>query len=79
MSMILIRAIVRPEKADIVLKSLLEAGYPAVTRVPVCGRGKQRGLSCAKRGSQNAVIGRKPYGDDHFSQQVPRERGQKHR
>ena len=44
MSMILIRAIVRPEKADIVLKSLLEAGYPAVTRVPVCGRGKQRGL-----------------------------------
>lgn len=44
MSMILVRSIVRPEKADSVLKALLDAGYPAVTRVPVCGRGKQRGL-----------------------------------
>ncbi len=44
MSRILIRSIVRPEKADAVMKALLEAGYPAVTKVPVCGRGKQRGL-----------------------------------
>jgi len=44
MSMLLIRSIVRPEKADAVMKALLEAGYPAVTKVPVCGRGKQRGL-----------------------------------
>ena len=44
MTKILVRAIIRPEKADEVLKALLEAGYPAVTRVPVCGRGKQRGL-----------------------------------
>lgn len=44
MSMLLIRSIVRPEKADAVMESLLEAGYPAVTKVPVCGRGKQRGL-----------------------------------
>jgi nitrogen regulatory protein PII 1 len=26
------------------MKALLEAGYPAVTKVPVFGRGKQRGL-----------------------------------
>lgn len=44
MSMLLVRSIVRPEKADAVMKALFEAGYPAVTKVPVCGRGKQRGL-----------------------------------
>jgi len=44
MAKILVRAIIRPEKADTVLKALFEAGYPAVTRVSVCGRGKQRGL-----------------------------------
>ena len=42
--MIMIRAIVRPEKSDTVLAGLLEAGYPAVTKVSVYGRGKQRGL-----------------------------------
>jgi nitrogen regulatory protein PII 1 len=42
--MLLVRSIVRPEKADAVMKALFEAGYPAVTKVPVCGRGKQRGL-----------------------------------
>jgi len=42
--MIQIRAIVRPEKADDVLAALLEAGFPAVTKIPVVGRGKQRGL-----------------------------------
>tara|TARA_B100000609_G_C16926126_1_gene286862 strand:- start:151 stop:471 length:321 start_codon:yes stop_codon:yes gene_type:complete len=42
--MILVKAIVRPEKSDYVLAGLLEAGYPAVTKVPVFGRGKQRGL-----------------------------------
>ena len=42
--MILIKAIVRPEKSDEVMAGLLEAGYPAVTKVPVFGRGKQRGL-----------------------------------
>ena len=44
MSKLLIRSIVRPEKADAVMEALLEAGYPAVTKVPVFGRGKQRGL-----------------------------------
>ncbi|HEY5652759.1 MAG TPA: P-II family nitrogen regulator [Pontiella sp.] len=44
MSKLLVRSIVRPEKADEVMKCLLEAGYPAVTKIPVFGRGKQRGL-----------------------------------
>ncbi len=42
--MVMIRAIVRPEKSDAVLNALLEAGFPAVTKVSVFGRGKQRGL-----------------------------------
>ena len=42
--MIMIKAIIRPEKSDAVLEALLEAGYSAVTKVPVFGRGKQRGL-----------------------------------
>ena len=42
--MIMIRAIVRPEKVDNVLASLMDAGYPAVTKFPVVGRGKQRGI-----------------------------------
>jgi nitrogen regulatory protein PII 1 len=42
--MIQIRAIVRPEKCDSVLAALLEAGYPSVTKIPVVGRGKQRGI-----------------------------------
>ena len=40
----MIRAIVRPEKVGVVMKALFEAGYVAVTRIPVVGRGKQRGL-----------------------------------
>jgi nitrogen regulatory protein PII 1 len=42
--MLLIRAIVRPEKSSSVLKALFEAGFPAVTKMAVFGRGKQRGL-----------------------------------
>ena len=44
MAMLMIRSIVRPEKTDAVLAGLLDAGYPAVTKVAVFGRGKQRGL-----------------------------------
>ncbi len=40
----MIRAIVRPEKSDTVMASLLDAGYPAVTKIEVYGRGKQRGI-----------------------------------
>lgn len=42
--MIMIEAYVRPEKADLVLASLQEQGYPAATRIGVLGRGKQKGL-----------------------------------
>lgn len=42
--MFMIRAIVRPEKATPVMKALFENGFPAVTKIAVYGRGKQRGL-----------------------------------
>jgi nitrogen regulatory protein PII 1 len=42
--MYLLRAIVRPEKSAVVMKALLDAGFPAVTKLPVFGRGKQRGI-----------------------------------
>ncbi len=42
--MIMIRAIVRPEKVDEVLSALMYAGYPSVTKMDVFGRGKQRGM-----------------------------------
>lgn len=44
MANIMVKAIVRPEKSADILQALLEAGYPAVTKVDVFGRGKQRGL-----------------------------------
>ena len=40
----MIRAIVRPEKADKILAALMDAGFPAVTKYSVAGRGKQRGI-----------------------------------
>jgi nitrogen regulatory protein PII 1 len=42
--MLMIRAIVRPEKVDAVLEGLMNEGFPAVTRMSVSGRGKQRGI-----------------------------------
>ncbi len=42
--MTMIKAIVRPEKVDEVLGALMEAGFPAVTKLSVAGRGKQRGI-----------------------------------
>ncbi len=42
--MVLIRSIVRPEKSQEVMDALLDAGYPAVTKVSVAGRGQQKGL-----------------------------------
>ena len=42
--MVMIRAIIRPEKVDETLKTLADAGYPAVTKIEVYGRGKQKGL-----------------------------------
>ena len=42
--MLMIRAIVRPEKTSKIMKAMFEAGYVAVTKVSVVGRGKQRGI-----------------------------------
>ncbi len=42
--MIMIKAIIRPEKVGIVLSELCDAGFPAVTKIGVVGRGKQRGV-----------------------------------
>ena len=42
--MYLLRAIVRPEKSPVVMSALFNAGFPAVTKLPVFGRGRQRGL-----------------------------------
>nr|WP_092072020.1 P-II family nitrogen regulator [Dendrosporobacter quercicolus]NSL48698.1 P-II family nitrogen regulator [Dendrosporobacter quercicolus DSM 1736]SDM35562.1 nitrogen regulatory protein P-II family [Dendrosporobacter quercicolus] len=42
--MIMVRAIVRPDKKDTVLLELANAGFNAATVVDVVGRGKQKGI-----------------------------------
>ncbi len=42
--MLLMRAIIRPEKKDEVLSELSTAGFPAATVIDVVGRGKQKGI-----------------------------------
>ena len=42
--MLLVRAIVRPEKRDEVLYELSTAGFHAATVIDVIGRGKQKGI-----------------------------------
>jgi len=42
--MIMIKSVVRPEKVDDVLAALMDSGFPAVTKMSVVGRGKQRGI-----------------------------------
>jgi nitrogen regulatory protein PII 1 len=42
--MLMIRAIVRPNKSSDVMAALMAAGFPAVTKLDVVGRGKQRGM-----------------------------------
>jgi nitrogen regulatory protein PII 1 len=41
----MIRAIVRPEMADVVTEGLAESGFYSMTKMPVFGRGKQKGLT----------------------------------
>ncbi|MCX7658921.1 MAG: P-II family nitrogen regulator, partial [Oscillospiraceae bacterium] len=43
--MLLVRAIIRPEKTGIVMSELLAAGFPAITKMDVYGRGKQKGIT----------------------------------
>ena len=40
----MIRAIVRPDKAEEVVDALDEAGHVALTKLDVIGRGKQKGI-----------------------------------
>lgn len=40
----MVRAIVRPNKVGEVMAELADAGFPAVTKLDVTGRGKQRGI-----------------------------------
>lgn len=40
----MVRAIVRPDKAEEVVDSLADAGYVALTKMDVIGRGKQKGI-----------------------------------
>ncbi|MBV4416516.1 P-II family nitrogen regulator [Clostridium tyrobutyricum] len=40
----MIKAIVRPEKANEVLNALCDEGYTSATRISILGRGKQQGL-----------------------------------
>jgi nitrogen regulatory protein PII 1 len=42
--MLMVRAIIRPDKVDSVLENLMAEGFPAVTRMSVSGRGRQRGI-----------------------------------
>lgn len=42
--MVMIRAIIRPEKVDAVMEKLMAEGFPSVTKISVSGRGKQRGV-----------------------------------
>ncbi|MFT3740304.1 MAG: P-II family nitrogen regulator [Breznakibacter sp.] len=41
----MIRAIVRPEMSDNVTEGLSDAGFYSMTKMPVFGRGKQKGLT----------------------------------
>ncbi|MEL4106916.1 P-II family nitrogen regulator [Oscillospiraceae bacterium WX1] len=43
--MLLVRAIIRPEKTGAVMSELIAAGFPAVTKMDVYGRGKQKGIT----------------------------------
>ncbi len=42
--MLMVRSIIRPEKVNTVLNELMLAGFPAVTKMDVFGRGKQKGV-----------------------------------
>jgi nitrogen regulatory protein PII 1 len=44
-TMKMIRAFIRPEKEQEVVLALEGAGFPSLTKIPVFGRGKQKGLT----------------------------------
>lgn len=42
--MLMIKAIVRPERTNAIMAELNDAGFPAITKIDVVGRGKQKGV-----------------------------------
>jgi nitrogen regulatory protein PII 1 len=40
----MIRAVIRPEKENEVVEALAKAGFPALTKMDVTGRGRQQGI-----------------------------------
>jgi len=42
--MLMVRAIIRPEKVSAVMSELINAGFPACTKISVFGRGRQMGV-----------------------------------
>lgn len=42
--MLMLKIIVRPEKADQVMEELLLAGFPSISKMDILGRGKQKGI-----------------------------------
>lgn len=42
--MLMIKAVIRPEKANTILAELNDGGFPAVTKIDVVGRGRQKGV-----------------------------------
>ena len=40
----MIRAVIRPEKENEVVEALAKAGFPALTKTDVTGRGRQQGI-----------------------------------
>ncbi len=42
--MIMIKAIVRPERSNLIIDELAKVGFTAVTEMDVYGRGKQKGI-----------------------------------
>jgi nitrogen regulatory protein P-II 1 len=51
----MIQAIIRPEKADAVMKNLEKRGFIALTLIEVKGRGEQKGITLEYRGKKMEV------------------------
>ena len=47
--MLMVKAFVRPEKKDLILEKLSEAGFHSATIIDVVGRGKQQGIKFGER------------------------------
>ncbi len=46
--MLMIRTVIRPERENEVMKALEKSGIYAMTKIPVLGRGRQRGIQVGR-------------------------------